>query len=574
MSGRQRLAGACLAVLGGLACARGPQTPAVPFVETAAASGLDFRHCNGGSGERYMVEVLGAGVALLDYDGDGDLDVFLAQGRMLGPGKVLANASFPPAPEMLPLGGRLYRNDLERAPDGRTRAYFVDVTAPSGIRAEGYGLGVATGDFDNDGWVDLYLTNYGPHQLWHNRGDGTFEEVAARAGAADDRFAVAATFFDYDRDGWLDLFSANYVDFTFANHQRCTSPSGSEDYCGPANYHALPDRLLHNRGDGSFEDATARAGLLAADGPGLGVVAADLDGDGWLDLYVANDEAPNQLWINHRDGTFADEALVAGAAVNAAGASEAGMGVDSGDPDSDGDLDLFITHLTGETNTLYVDLGGATFADRSRASGLGPPSFPFTSFGTRFFDYDNDGLLDLLTVSGAIRDLPELLAQGDPFPLHQRNQLFRGVGEGRFEEVTAAAGAAFELSEVSRGAAFGDLDGDGDTDVVITNNNGPVRLLDNQQGSRSAWLGVQVVSAGNGRDLLGSHLELRRANGPGALAHVHTDGSYASASDPRVLFGLGSAPAAAGLEVAITTPDGRRRRFLDLPAASYLRIRG
>ncbi len=555
------------------AAAADPQTTAAWFRETATHRGLDFRHFNGMTGELYMAEVMGSGGALLDYDNDGDLDVFLIQGAILGPGKTLADALVPPQHASLPLANRLYRNDLTVGPAGPV-LQFTDVTAVSGETGSGYGMGAAAGDYDNDGWVDLYLTCLGHNRLLHNQGDRTFRDMTASAGVDDPRWSVPATFFDFDRDGWLDLFVGNYVAFPFDRMPRCADPSGAPDYCGTSNFAPEPDRLLHNRGDGTFVDVTQKAGLTAGFGPALGVVAADFNDDGWPDLYVANDATPNNLWLNRGNGTFSDEALLAGCAVNAAGQPEASMGVDAGDYDRDGDLDLFMTHLVVETNTLYQNEGRGMFSDRTTASGLGPPSRLFTSFGTGWLDYDNDGWLDLVVVSGAVNKIPELVRQGDAFPLHQTKQLFRNLGDGRFADVTAAAGPAFQLSEVSRGALFGDLDNDGDQDVVVVNNNGPARLLENQIGSHRPWLGVRLVQGAPPRDAVGAKAALLENGRPVAWLRVRTDGSYAAAHDPRLLFALGTGrdrdkDKDSGLGLQVFWPDGTSEVFRDLPHGRY-----
>ena len=444
-----------------------------PFREAASEAGLDFDHVNGMSGEYYFNEMMGGGVALLDYDSDGDLHVYLIQGHILDPaGKSDA------------LTDRLYRNDLESDSAGIATLRFTDVTRASLIHSDGYGMGVATGDYNNDGWTDLYITNFGSNRLLRNKGDGTFEDVTTASGADDRRWSVAATFFDFDRDGWLDLFVGNYVDFSLASNADCRTAGGAQTYCSPAAYPPEPDSLFRNLGDGTFEDVSGRAGLAGTAGAALGAVAADFDGDDLIDLYVANDGMPNRLWMNDGSGSFKDEALLAGVALNQDGQPEASMGIAASDFDGDGDIDIFLTHLEQETNTLYVNDGAGLFEDASIRSGLGPPSLAYTGFGAGWVDYDNDGWLDVMTVNGAVVDIESLKQSGDPYPLHQTNQLFRNLGDGRFQEVTAHAGEAFSLSEVSRGAAFGDLDNDGDIDVVVVSNNGPARLLLNETGQR------------------------------------------------------------------------------------------
>jgi enediyne biosynthesis protein E4 len=526
------------------------------FVDRAAAWGLDFRYTNGATGELFFPEIMGGGAALFDFDNDGDLDAFVVQAHPLGKGG---------APST---GGRLFRNDLGTPGEKKPEPRFVDVTEASGLRAPGYGMGVAAGDFDNDGRVDLYLTNFGSNQLWRNKGDGRFEDVTAKAGADDPRWSVSASFADLDRDGWLDLYVANYVDFSVDNNIRCYAASSRRDYCGPSSFQPVPDRLLRNRGNGTFEDVSVRSGIAKKAGPALGVVAADLDGDGWQDLYVANDGAPNFLWLNQRDFTFREDALFSGAALNAAGQPEASMGVTAGDMDADGDEDLFLTHLTGEKNTLYVNQGGSLFEDRTAAAGLAAPSLPFTAFGTLWIDYDNDGWLDLLTANGAVRLLDDKARRGDPYPFAQRAQLFRNLGNGRFAEVPGdEAGAPFRDEAVGRGAAFGDVDNDGDTDALVVNSNGPVRLLVNQVGNRRPWLGLRLVGRPGGRDLLGARVTVFRKGASALVRRASTDGSYASANDPRVLVGLGDTPEVE--KVRVDWPDGRSETFPPPPPGRY-----
>ena len=528
-------------------------TPDEPlFSDVSEAAGLDFVHFNGMSGEFYFPEMTGQGGALFDYDNDGDLDIYLVQGAMLGAGKTLADALFPP--RNVPPRDRLYRNDTTLGKNGISTLRFTDVTEESKLRVEDYGMGVATADYDNDGWVDLYITNYGANRLLHNNGDGTFSDVTATAGVADQHWSTSATFFDYDRDGWLDLYVANYIDYAPERNKRCYAKSSRQDYCGPSAFKPQADRLFKNRGDGTFEDVTTQVLQGYKAGPGLGVVAADFNGDGWPDLYVANDGVPNQLWLNQQGKGFVDDALFAGVAVNGDGMAEASMGVDAGDFDGDGDPDLFMTHLAGETNTLYRNDGSGLFEDQTLAVGLAAVSFPYTSFGTAWFDYDNDGWLDLLALNGAVRVVESLARKGDAYPLHQPNQLFQNHGGKRFSEITGSQVSAFKISEVSRGAAIGDLDNDGDPDLVVFNNNGRARLLRNNNGNNNRWLGLRLMDKKGMRDLVGARVEAMLPKRPAIWRRARSDGSYCSANDSRVLIGLGDGPPPEA--VRIHWPDG------------------
>ena len=560
-----------------------PQSSARPadeawFTDQAEAVGIDFVHFNGMSGEFYVSELLGSGAAMFDFDNDGDLDIYLVQGQMLGPGKNLDHAVLPP--QTRPLTDRLYRNDLDVHADGTRTLRFTDVTEASGLDVRSYGMGVAAGDVDNDGWVDLYRTSLGPNQLFRNNGDGTFTDISEQTGTRDPAWSVSASFVDVDRDGWLDLYVANYLDHRFdAPQPECLTRTGERDYCGPSAYAAVPDRLYRNRGDGTFVDVTTEAQVAREYGPALGVVAADVDGDGWVDIYVANDGEPNQLWINQQDGSFRNGALLAGTAVNRDGGAEGSMGVDAGDFDADGDDDLFMTHLTTETNTLYINHGSGLFEDRSARTGLGAPSVAYTGFGTAWVDVDNDSWLDLLVVNGAVQakhqrfssgTLDDPVQAGTPLQLHQRNQLFRNLGNGRFEEVTRRAGAVFELSEVSRGAAFGDVDNDGDHDVLITNNNGRARLLINDVGHQNRWIGLKLVGGTGPRDMLGARVGVFRDGAPTLWRRARTDGSYASANDPRVLVGLGEA--ATVRHIRVIWPSGHEEDWTDIPVNRWLTL--
>ena len=540
------------------------------FKEVAEEVGLKFQHYNGMTGKLYLPEIMGSGVALFDFDNDGDLDVFLVQENVLEPGAQPARTQFPWRGPGLPRS-RLFRNDLVVGKDGSRVLKFSDVTEKSGIVADGYGMGVAVGDINNDGWADLYITNLGANQMYLNKGDGTFSEVTGKTGTDDPRWSTSAAFFDYDRDGWLDLMVVNYANFSATNSPTCYAVTSARDYCTPRVFRAPGNRLFHNNGNGTFEDVTVSAGVDKEFGHGLGVVSADFDGDGWTDIYIANDGDPNQLWLNQKDGTFKNEAFLAGAAVNRDGKAEAGMGVDAGDFDGNATEDIFVTHLMDETNTLYVNLGKALFEDRTREAGLGMPGHRFTGFGTAFFDYDNDGWLDLLVVNGAVQFLPELMRKGDPYPLGQPNQLFHNDGRGKFVEVTDNVAVGFQLLEVSRGAAFGDLDNDGDTDVLVTNSNGPARLFLNQVGSRNHWLGLQLISKNAGRYALGAQVKIVISKNNFRWRRVRTDGSYLSANDPRVLVGLGGA--AAVETVRVLWPDGTVEEWKGTPVDQYVTLR-
>ena len=531
------------------------------FVDRATEVGLDFVHVNGASGQFYYPEILPPGVALLDYDNDGDLDAYLVQGRTLGPDPGPADALLSSPGARAPSGGRLFRNDLTGGSDGRPVLRFTDVTAASGIEAQGYGLGVAAGDVDNDGLVDLYLTHFGPPRLYGNNGDGTFTDRSAESGLVGaDGFGVSAAFVDYDRDGWLDLYVGHNVDYGLENDAECPNQAGVRDYCPPQVYGGTPDRLYRNRGRGRFVDVSETALVGGRFGAALGVVTADFDGDGWTDLYVANDGSENILWMNQRDGTFRDDALASGAALSGLGVPEASMGVDAGDFDNDGDEDLFMTHLMREGNNLYVNDGAGRFADRSAPAGLGGASLAYTGWGTSWFDYDNDGWLDLLAVNGTVVMVEG--REGDSFPYDQRMKLFRNLGDGRFEDASARAGAVFGRSAVGRGAAFGDIDNDGDVDVLVGNDAGAARLLVNETGNRNHWLGLRLIGTG-GRDMLGARIAVDRPGIPTLWRRAQSDGSYASANDPRVLFGLGDS--AATPSVTVHWPDGRAESWPALP---------
>jgi enediyne biosynthesis protein E4 len=567
------------------------------FVEAAAASGLNFVHENGATGKYYMPEVMGSGAALFDYDNDGDLDVYLVQWGRLSDIDRDANAAAPAASEVASSSGRsskserkstssasppqdassssrLFRNDLSAGADGKRTLRFTDVTKQAGVGRERYGMGTAVADYDNDGDLDLFVTAFGPDTLYRNNGDGTFTDVTSAAGLKKAGtgwiWSSSAAFLDYDRDGDLDLFVANYLDFTPATNKLCYDSVGARDYCTPRAYRPVPDRLFRNEGNGAFTDVSDAAGITKADGAGLGVSTGDYDGDGWIDLYVANDATPNQLWINQKNGTFADMGPLSGAAVNASGNPEGSMGIASGDYDADGDEDLFVTNIVGETYALYVNNGRGDFDDQRVRAVVAQPTAAFTGFGTDWFDYDNDGWLDLFVANGAVNVIPS--QRGEKVPFRMINQLFRNLGSPaggdsgggslvRFADMTSQAGPAFARPEVNRGAAFGDIDNDGDVDVLVTTNAGPVRLLLNQasqaaeagarnglpvnspSSSRNHWLQIRLEQAGRNRFAFGARVGVERAGKPTVWRRVRSDGSYLSASDHRIHIGLGASAA-------------------------------
>ena len=537
----------------GEAAARG-RDAAPWFIDAASESGLTFTHVNGMSGEFLYPEIMPPGVALFDYDNDGDLDVFIVQGRMLGT-KPIDQARVAP-PDHSSLKGRLFRNDLHVDANGVRTLRFTDVTDESGLNAAGYGMGVATGDFNNDGCVDLYVTALEASQLFRNNCDGTFTDVTKASGTASPGWSVSASFVDVDRDGWLDLFVGHYVNYRVDANVRCSGMAGMPDYCPPDVYTPQRSTLFHNNRDGTFSDVTAAAGLATEFGPTLGVATADFNGDGWIDIYQANDGQPNQLWINQRDGTFKNTALLAGAALGADGQAKSSMGVDAGDFDNDGDEDLAIAELVGQGADLYVNNGSGVFEERSIQTGVRQPSLRFTGFGAAWIDVDNDGWLDLLMVNGAVS---QTLPQG--------KLLLHNLRNGRFEDLTASGGPVLQAKEVSRGAAFGDIDNDGDIDVVVGNANGPVRLLVNTVGQRSHWVGLRLVGARPTRDLVGARVAVTRGEGSTIWRRARADGSYASANDPRVIVGLGDSTTAP--RVRVQWPDGRVEEWTGVAVDRY-----
>ena len=524
--------------------------PAAPgeawFEEAGAARGLTFVHRSGHQGRYLYPEILCGGGALFDKENDGDLDAYLVQA-----GGVLTPREERP-------GNQLFEND------GKGR--FADVSAGSGADDRGYGMGVASGDFDSDGDTDLYATNLGQDALLANDGRGRFTDVTAAAGAGDERWSTSAAFFDAERDGDLDLFVVNYILWTVESERTCYAAPRGEDYCGPKAYdNPAPSSFFVNGGDGTFSDHSSAAGLLGAFGNGLGVGVLDFDSDGWLDVFVANDGMRNQLWVNRKDLTFTDQALAAGCAVDQDGLLKAGMGVGVLDVDDDADEDLLVVNLTNEHDSFFANQG-TYFADRTAAVGLTKVARKFTRFGAGFQDFDNDGFTDLFEANGRVAQGAE---NAGPDPFAEPDLLYRGVpaaasgGAGlRFEEVLPRGGTATLLVATGRAAAFGDVDGDGGVDVLVVNRDGPAHLLMNRAPGRGAWIRLRVLER-HGSDALGALVSLR-VGARTLTRRVHSDTSYCAANDPRVLVGLG---AARGVDdVVVRWVDGTEESFGPLAA--------
>ncbi len=508
------------------------------FAEEARTRGLVFQHVSGARGEHWLPEIMGGGCALFDLDGDGWLDAYLVQSGSLDP---------------------------ENPADGRNRLFanagggrFEDKTEGSGADDAGYGMGVACGDVDGDGAVDLYVTNVGANALLANRGGGRFEDVTAAAGVGDAGWGTSAAFFDLDLDGALDLYVCNYLSWTPESELDCTNAMGMPDYCSPQSYKAPAiDVLYRNAGGGRFENVTDESGVGSAPGTGLGVACADFDADGWLDVFVANDGMPDFLWRNGGGGTFEEAALSLGCAVDQNGFSKAGMGVAVADVDGDGDPDLLVGNLNEQSDSFFLNENG-WFRDRTLAAGLGSASRPFTRFGLGWRDFDGDGALDLYQVNGRVMRQARRWSE-DPFA--EPNLLLRGVDAG-FEEVLPRGGTALPLVATSRGAAFGDVDGDGGVDVLVVNRDGPAHLLRNVAPDRGAWVAFRPVDE-RGRDVLNAVVSVT-VDGRTLVRETRAASSYLASSDPRVHFGLGDA--AEARDVRVRWPDGTTEAFGDRAA--------
>jgi hypothetical protein len=529
------LAAATLAV-SGFVMAAAAQTP-VRFTDVTRESGVNFRHINGASPNKHLVETMGSGGLFFDYDNDGWIDLFLVDGGSLADARVASQAKH-----------RLYRN--------RANGTFEDVTARSGIQHRDYGMGACAGDYDNDGWIDLYVTNFGPNVLYRNRGDGSFTDVTATAHVGEPRWSASCAFADLDKDGDLDLFVVNYVDADRSKTPYCGNAKlGQRFYCHPLNYPSLPNTLYRNDGRGVFTDVSAASGIGASRGNGLGLLITDYDEDGWPDVFVANDSVANFLFRNTRKLTFVEAALGAGVALATDGQARAGMGVDAGDYDGDGREDLVVTNLDFETHSLFRNLGEGLFEYATRASGIGFATLRFVGFGVAFLDVDNDALLDIAIANGHIMDNAPIYRSGATYA--QRNLLFRNTGSKRFDEIGRSAGDGFALEKVSRGLAAGDIDNDGDLDLLVTNNGQSADVLRNDSARGNSLL-VRTVAASStslrARDAIGARVRVT-AGGRTQVRHLRAGSSYLGQNDLRVHVGLGNAAMVDRVEV--TWPSGR-----------------
>ena len=515
--------------------------PAVTFTDATVQSGITFTHEDGRSYKKYFVETLGSGIALFDYDNDDDVDIYLINGANLD------NATDTRATN------RLYRND--------GNWHFVDVTEASGVGHRGYGVGVCTGDYDNDGWLDIYVTNFGPNVLYRNNGDGTFSDATAAAGVEVPAWSAGCAFNDVDADGELDLYVANYVTFSVETHTPCRV-NGILVYCSPRTYDGVKDVFFRNNGDGTFTEATREAGFGTFAARGLGVTFGDIDDDGDAELYVANDADANFLYINDGTGKFQEQSQLAGVALSEHGLVENGMGVAFGDYDNDARLDLGVTNFQHQTNTLYHNDGDGFFTDRTDASRTGAVSLPYLAWGVNFLDFDQDGLQDIFVANGHIHDNVTLIDSSTTYA--QRNHLFWNKGDGTFIDLAEQSGSGLALIRSSRGSAVGDLDNDGDLDIVVSNVGDNVDILRNEGGNRAGnWLSLTLRGKAIGARVLltdGEHRQVRE---------VRSGSSYLSQNDMRVHFGLGTRD---NVALEIRWQSGTVQRFSAVQVNQFLQI--
>lgn len=530
--------------------------PDVQFTDITQATGIDFTQENSATSNKYLVETMGGGVALLDYDNDGRLDVFFTNGAKID--DPMPQGKLPDKSDRI-FWNRLYHQN--------TDGTFTDVTEKAGLTGKSqnyYGMGVAVGDYDNDGAEDVYVTNYGGNTLYANNRDGTFTDVTTRAGVAAGQWSASAGFLDYDNDGKLDLFVTRYVDWRFQTNRYCgENKPGYRAYCHPDNYDGVTNILYHNNGDGTFTDVSSKAGIANPGGKGLGVSFADYDDDGFMDVYVANDSVQSFLYRNNGNGTFTEVGLLAGVGYNEDGKTFAGMGVDFADYDNDGHPDVFVTDLSNERYRLFRHNGDATFRDVTNTSGVGGATLPFSGWSTRFFDYDNDGWKDIFVAQGHVMDTIEQTSPNLRYlqpPLLLRNE------SGRF--VRVVPGEAFQRDWAGRGAAFGDLDNDGDIDVVMSSAGQKAVVLRNDGGNRRNWLGIRTVGRKSNRGGIGCRVKVVSASGVSQYFTVNTAVGYLSASDKRLIVGLDRDSSAKLVE--IRWPSGAVQKFEHVKAGQIL----
>jgi hypothetical protein len=534
----------------------GPQAPStVTFSDISAQTRISFRHAASVTSQKYLLEAMGGGVAMFDFDNDGRLDLYFTNGaRIEDP----APKSAMPDKRDAKFWNRLYH----QKPDGT----FEDVTERAGVRGEGYSMGVAAGDYDADGLVDLYVTAYGANILYRNRGDGVFEDVTKRAGLGASGWSTSAGWLDYDRDGRLDLFVARYMDWDFERGNVFCGDPRYRAYCHPDNFKGATNLLFHQKADGTFEDVTASSKIADPAGKGLGVVFADFDDDGWTDIFVANDSVRQSLYRNRGDGTFEDAALMAGAGYDENGKTFAGMGVDAADYDNDGYMDIFITTLSNETYPLFRNNGDATFSYVTGTTGVGQITLLYSGWGTRFIDADNDGWLDIFVAQSHVLDTIEKTSSYLKY--RQTPLLMRNTGKG-FVNVSLSAGAVFGQAVAGRGSAFGDLDNDGDTDIVINVLDGPALVLRND-GTRNHWLGISLAGTKSNRMGQGARITVTDAGGRRRIFDATMAGSYLSSNDPRIVCGLGTASGVRSVEVR--WPGNKIQRIANPPVDRYLTV--